>query len=553
MTPKAPSIVPIVLLVALLLALPATRHAGSNAMTRFATTVRLVEDGTFELGPFGKKTSDVAVKDGGHYLDKAPGVSFLLVPFYALARLFASGFDDSRHLTRLLSLLPLALFAGLFLFRRMSAWGVEDPLLAGTAFLCFTIGTVNWPYFFMFFGHGFACCLVLIGTLLLVDYRAKGGRSFARLSLSGLCFGLSIAVEYPTAILGGVAGLYLLSFERGPKRIGVFVLLGAVLPALVIMAFNRAAFGDPFFFGYMAEKSGFYHEQMSRGFFGIGLPRWSNLWLLLFSPAKGLFFWSPVLLFGAVGAVGMIARRTREGLLLSGMIASYVLLFSGYFEASGGAGLGPRHLVPVVGLLVLSGTWLASKGGPVGKGVLVSLAFFSSLLVAVGVFTEPQMPDRVANPLFEFALPLMRAGLGPGNLFGLPDFSAAVLGLLLTGAAWTALLSPGKEAREKPATFSKKAFSLGLALFFLFFFGLSPFLAKTEPGQLHQVRGNHYSLIGDFGRAAREYEEAFKTRKDPWILHYQIRAYFKDGRLAEAREARSEMLQLFPGFSEKPY
>lgn len=543
------SAAPIWLVLLILLALPATFHAGSNVVVRFATTVQLVETGSPELGPYATKTNDAALHDGHAYNDKAPGVSLLLAPVYAVVRLATTDFDAARHACRLLTLLPLTLLAAWYLRRRLPTWGVNGPV-RDVAAATYAVGTVAWAYFVMLFGHGFAADFILLAVLLLVDYRAAPERG-GKLLASGLLFGLAIAFEYPTAVLGLPAGLYLLSFERRVGRIAVFGVLGAALPLAIILGMNYLNFGDALQFGYSLEKDPRYLEEMSRGLMGIGVPRWSAFFLIALSPSKGLFFWSPVLLLGLVG-IGVLGRdRRREALLLGGMVAAYLALFAGYFEAGGGASLGSRHLVPLVGPLILGASVLAMRGAVV-RGVFFGLAGLSSVLAWAGVFSEPQMQENIVNPLWDFALPMLLTGVGPGNLLDLPDAVASLAGLFLLAMLWFFIFwghrQPGQIAVRATGWALAVTAVVGLA-----FFGLvASALPRTEVGLLHQVRGNHFSVRGDHQRAATEYEAAFVTRRDPWILYYAAKAYLRLGDQVRADHALQRLMALDPSLLAPP-
>ena len=531
-------------LIALLLAWPAPRHVGSNALARFATTVRLVDNHTLELGPYAAKTNDVAIYHGRAYTDKAPGVSLFLVPAYALVRFITKDFDLALQISRLFSLTLLVLLAVWLFWRKLPDWGVDESL-AQISLTTLAVGTFGWAYFSMLYGHGFVTVFILAGILWLVEYRRGNAEKVGLLIASGACFGLAIAFEFPAAVLGAVAGIYLLSFERKISRIFLFALLGVLLPALVIGGFNYAAYGDPLHLGYSQVKSEYYNARMSEGLVGIHWPSLANLYLLLLSPAKGMFFWSPVLLCGLIGCLMMIKHQRREGLLLTGMFLSYLLLFSGHFEAGGGAGLGPRHLTPLIAPLLLAGVWWAARSGAAGRGMFISLAFLSSQFSAIGVMTEPQMPDRVVNPIWEFALPMAFDGVGPGNLFGLPDKWALIIGLILLLALWLIALRLEMKTADRRVTLALRiTFVLALAIYC----GIGPHLGHTEPGMLDQVRGNHFMVREDYSRAVEEYQAAFKTRKDPWILYYQLSALYKAGRDAEAIRVWQQLQKFDPGF-----
>ncbi len=538
------------MLIALLVALPAARHAGSNVTSRFATTLRIVDDGTAELGSYNTQTNDVALHEGGYYSDKAPGVSLILIPAYALVRSITRDFDSARHLCRLLTLLPLVLLTCAFLMRHLRKQGVDETVaLAATAI--YAVGTVAWAYHFMLYSHGFVSALLLVGSLLLMDYRRGGQSDKAKLAVSGLCFGLSIVFEYPTAVIGGAAGLYLLSFEKNYRRIAVFAALGALLPALVILIYNGAVFGDPFHIGYAQVKSDYYRQQMSHGFMGIGPPKLSGLYHLLFGPAKGLFFWSPIFFYCFAGLAAMIKDSPREGIFMTGAACLYILIFSGHFEVSGGAGLGPRHLTPLTGLLVYAGALPAARVTGWKRGAFFGLAIMSSIMSVIGVFSEAQMPDRVVNTLHEFALPMLAQGVGPGNILGLPDWAALILALLLMTALWVVIFGADHELLKSQRNYRYGAFFTAI-ICLAFYLGVAPYLGRTDQGVLHQVKGNHFMMRNDFDQAAWEYQHAYKNRKDPYILLYWSKALRKCGKIEEAVDLYNQWLEIKPKNETEP-
>src|SRR5207253_1799169 len=59
---------------------------GPNQFSRFGLTVSLVEHGRVDIDDYHELTFDKAKKDGHYYCDKAPGLSLLAAPAYALFR-----------------------------------------------------------------------------------------------------------------------------------------------------------------------------------------------------------------------------------------------------------------------------------------------------------------------------------------------------------------------------------------------------------------------------------------------------------------------------------
>ena len=86
---------------------------------------------------------------------------------------------------------------------------------------------------------------------------------------------------------------------------------------------------------------------------------------LTISPYKGLFWFSPVLLLGLIGAVPFVRRRPTVGLALLAATGIHLLGYSRYNYWSGGVTWGSRYMLQVTPFLVLLAApvwaWLASR------------------------------------------------------------------------------------------------------------------------------------------------------------------------------------------------
>ncbi|MCB9477085.1 MAG: hypothetical protein H6685_09445 [Deltaproteobacteria bacterium] len=535
-------------LLALAIAWPANRMAGVNVQARFATTVRVVEDGTFELGEYAKTTSDLARVGNRYYTDKAPGLSLILVPFYAVARHLAADFDTRRHATRLLSLTLATLLTLLAWDRRMRRAGV-DEFTRRTAVAFLGIGTFAWAYWAMLFGHGPAALAIFWGVLLLIDYR-RDRENWRLLIASALGFGAAIFLEYPTAVLGGVAGVFLLTFERRVGRVALFAFVGAVLPALLILNYNNAVFGDPFHLGYSQVASDFYQEKMSQGFFGIGAPSWKGFSTILLMPSKGLLFWSPSALASIAALVWAVRNRRAEGIYLAATIGVFILVLSGYFEASGAACLGPRHLTPLVGPMAIALAMWLPEAGTKAKAATFGFVASTALLIAVGVAADPQVHNAFENPLTEFLLPLLASGEGAGNILGLADGPAAVLLVILVIAVMALAAAP----LWKPSTLNRRylaaAFGVGLTFICLAHFVVAPRLGTTDPGIVRQAWANYWAGRHRWDDAAVAYEKAYEINDNPVALYYLIYVHMQAGQRDAAAQAATRLAREHPDFHE---
>src|SRR5207253_7670948 len=105
---------------------------GPNQFTRLGLTLSLVERGSVTIDPYREWTLDKAEKDGHYYCDKAPGLSLLAVPAYALCRPEIAPGPDSRNValyfvTLLAVSLPAAVGMTAFYGR---AWREAGPRAA---------------------------------------------------------------------------------------------------------------------------------------------------------------------------------------------------------------------------------------------------------------------------------------------------------------------------------------------------------------------------------------------------------------------------------------
>src|SRR5512145_3109553 len=78
----------LLLLVAYAYFFPRWADWGQNS--KLDLTMAIVDQGTFVIDDYYENTGDYALYQGKHYSDKAPGTSFLGVPFYALFKGLAS-------------------------------------------------------------------------------------------------------------------------------------------------------------------------------------------------------------------------------------------------------------------------------------------------------------------------------------------------------------------------------------------------------------------------------------------------------------------------------
>ena len=391
--------------------------------TRFVPFA-LLRAGTLRLDPVldVARTSRRAywalpARDGG-YASLFPVVAPLLVtPLYVPAAILLARQGWPREglaaaasfMEKLAASCVAALAAGLMyllLRRRMR------PARALGLTAAFALGTETWMIGSQaLWQHGTEELLLIVALLALT-----GPLSAARLALGGAACGLAIAGRPIDALL--VAPFALLAPAWAGRRAAWFF-LGAAVPLALVLAYNLDTFGM---------VGGGYQLFVMKGRRYFEQPMARGLVEMLFSPDKGLFFYTPFLLFlpvylrralagtalgpgaeppgatstaapsaGAAAGSGRLAairrfladrNRALTAALLAGIVAQLVVYSRSDWR--GGTCYGPRYLADLLPLA----TWMLAPVVESLAGLPLALfrwaVVFSVAVQAVGAFCYPR-------------------------------------------------------------------------------------------------------------------------------------------------------------------
>jgi len=336
---------------------------------------------------------------GPHYRSSYPlAPALLAIPVYTGPVLMGAG--DSWVVLNALSKLASSLLAALsvafvYLAARELARreGIDEgAALATTA--VYALATPTWAVASQgLWGHAPAQLGLAVSLWALL--RTETPR--ASLVLAGLAAGAMVASRPSTGLVAMViAGFAVVS--RGRAGFLCACALGAVLA--LVAAHNLAVFGS--LQGGYAELHRTHAEHHGvasawGGSIGAGLAG------VLVSPSRGLFIYSPVLLFPVAGLAASLIRR-RGGVLACAALAAAVGIgtiaqFSVWW---GGHSFGPRLLADVMPAVVLGfvPVWPAIRRSALTR-TLFALAFAVSVLVeVVGAiyFPSPRAVDWDTTP-----------------------------------------------------------------------------------------------------------------------------------------------------------
>ncbi len=187
--------------------------------------------------------------------------------------------------------------------------------------------------------HG-AAHLLEIGALYVLVPVFQGERVARRkLAAAGLALGFAIVVRQ-TSALAALAIVVALALSRRPA---LAVALGAIVGALPLPLYDLVAFGNAFEQGYGPKA---FETALTTGLYG-----------LLASPSRGLFVYSPFLLF----AIPPLVRAWRSRELLAPLLrwlglvsVALLVLYATYTEWWGGRVFGARFLSDALPVLFLA-------------------------------------------------------------------------------------------------------------------------------------------------------------------------------------------------------
>jgi hypothetical protein len=447
------------------------RWADPNQNSRLDMVVAVVDDGTLQIDSYVENTVDYAKVGEHYYSDKAPGAAFLGIPVYAVlkvvfdrpimdglmdrlvgnealkATLREEGTGLLEHkvrfaiaqmvLTLVVSALPTALM-GVLMHRLLARFTVRLWPRIGVV-LGYGLLTPAFAYAGAFYGHQLSAACLFAAFYLV--YMGKEPLATVSLLAVGLLLGYSVITEYPSVLVAGILFLYTFCCLADRRRI-IWVLLPGVLIAIGWMVYNTAVFGSPLSLGY--SYSELWTEQHHTGFMSLTIPRWQTLWGITFSPFRGLFVLSPLLLLALPGLVLWYRSGEHRGefwVALASMLAMF-LFNSSSAMWWGGYAVGPRYLLPMLPFMVLPIIFVFREwGNRLGIRIVVFVLFVWSLVATWGLtLAEQAFPsDTLRNPLVEYAWPNWQAGNIARNI-GMFLHLPGILSLLPLLVCVTALL-----------------------------------------------------------------------------------------------------------------
>lgn len=350
----------------------------------------LIKEGNLDLDEFrflyARQIPPFLVRTERHMVSAYPaGAAILAVPFYLLPA-WAGVSAESKLLIQI-EKFAASVFVALSVVLLYGAIKQFDgPNGAASLAWVYAFGTSSLSISSQgLWQHGPSQLLIAASLYLLV----LGVRQERWVAVSGLTLGAAVLCRPTDFVIAFPLAAYVLHVHRNHfARFAVWA-----LPTVLFMGFyNWGYFGSPLRIGY------------DQGFFagnGFATPFLEGLAGILWSPSRGLFVYSPVLLFSVLG--GLLAWRRDGSLLLRYLSVSVllvVLLYSHWKIWWGGWAFGPRllaDLAPVLIFLIIP-TFRLIEQRVMLKRVFYLLAGISIVIHALGAYAPVNWnPDLGGN------------------------------------------------------------------------------------------------------------------------------------------------------------
>lgn len=388
----------------------------ADELNYWTVSASLIEKRSFDLSWTQTRLGEIPETtkiDDKVYSTKAPVVSILAAPVYAATRLFVGEIDLSESNLRaslffmrfFLSTLPLLLLV-LWLYRHEA-----DEFSLGA--LLFT--NPLFIYSLLFFSHALAAVFVYLVFRILYDEKNVYP---TKCFWAGLLAGLCVLTEYATVVPVLIFGFGLFFTEKRFLYKRLFWFVAGLMPFLALLLFyNYLLFGSPFPFLYSIN-------------FGFP-PSPQDIFLLLFSPARGLFFFSPILFFSVIAFFTSRERGTLRHTVKILAVLISILILCGHNGLENDWSAGARILIFIVPLLLDSFfDGETDEFSNVWQGIFFTVSF---LFCTIPALTFPFAPPEFGFPHNNFWQPLLIRE----NLFA-PNLSAILFNLPAANL-WTIL------------------------------------------------------------------------------------------------------------------
>lgn len=375
---------------------------------------------------------DVGYTNDKYYSYFPPGISLFIRPFFELGYPF-----NASLLAAYSSMVVLAILTMILIYLICKNVYSLPSYIGILAAVVYAFGTTSWSYSITIFQHAPSALFAAVMFYGISRYRARVKTSAVWASVVWFTYGISILFDYPNGLLFAPFIVYYLmsSFEIMRLEHNLNLKVNAAHLGVVIwffiaigihIAFNMIYMEKWYTIRQMYERYDpgrslvVYQEDLKNKILTVTSENmvpvveqrsrmpfleevfFSGIATLLIAPDKGLFFFSPVLLFALWGLYfGIKNKPSAEHSVLVAFIVLNIFVYASFGDPYGGWAFGPRYLIPSMVILAIYTAYAFYHiKKPIFKGIFYVLFLFSMSVAAAGALTSNNVPPQVeAKPL----------------------------------------------------------------------------------------------------------------------------------------------------------
>lgn len=394
---------------------PAWQESGPFELSpergRFALTYSILEDRSFQfsksLAQFAQP--DVVVSQGKFASMFAPLLSFIIMPGYLIGKYFGASQVGAFAVISLFAILNLLLVRSIAI--KLGA----KPLAATLGSLAFLFATPAFSYGVNLYQHHVSTFLILLSIWSLLKLS-----SFWSLVIVFFCFALAIPLDYPNLFFLFPIAIYamgkIILFKKTTEKllveinfIRILTPVVAIFPILFFLIYNQLSYGNAFqLSGTLPSASDVLMAQnkplgesspTSKTAVGFFQTRrlLNGFYLHFVSPDRGVIYFTPVILLGALGAFVSFKKGVKLTTVFIAIVGANVLLYSMWGDPWGGWAFGSRYLIPSYAVLSIFIALLLTFWQKKTWLLLAFLVLFnySAAINTLGALTTSANPPQV--------------------------------------------------------------------------------------------------------------------------------------------------------------
>lgn len=322
-------------------------------------------------------------KDGKRFMVYNPGQTIIFIPIYYIANLVstdeANAYYFSAFCVSFLNYMIHALCAFILFKIALLIGAVKKQAYLVSIFFGLT------SYSFVFAQSTYEHHFEMFFILLSVYFSLKKDTNHAGL-LSGLM--LSLGLVFRTTSILAVPAILLLQKNNNER---LKVLMSLTIGVVFVLLYNYYRFGNPLETGYSLAWSLAYSDKFDFWSFS-GFP--DAFFGFLFSPGKGLIFFSTTIVIALFGIKTFWKKQRLIFYAILLISAAYLIIFSLNFAWHGSIwSYGPRYILPIIPFLYLPIIYLKPH-----KWVFVTLllAFILQIVLISVNYKRDVLNDYVA-------------------------------------------------------------------------------------------------------------------------------------------------------------